>query len=282
VSVLEELVELIEHQKLDVVTSVSMNYAIHHNTDPSWRAVALPTVATTYLGINVKRRPLDDLRVREAINDAIDRRRLVAETYPPGMATPATTLVSPEVFGFSPAHRLPGTDRDRAGRLLAEAGVKPGTGLRVDYQERYSFVVGPLVDALAQVGLQVEPRVHAYETFYRRIEKAENELFLFSWNFRIADASPFLEAIVHSRDPLRGWGNLNGAAVSDPGLDHLIELAAHEPRSEARLEMLQRLLTEVSAVYAYVPLFQPAVISLVREPFEFVGRELRPQDVRLR
>ena len=160
--------------------------------------------------------------------------------------------------------------------------MAPGARLRLDYQERYTFMIGALVESLAEVGLEIVPRLHQYETFYRRIEEAENELFLFSWNFRVADASPFLDAMVHSRNPLRGWGGLNGAAVSNPDLDRLIEEAAHETRSEARLDLLQLVLTDVGAVHAYLPLFQPARLALVRDPFDIVGRQVRPQDVRLR
>ena len=282
VSVHEELAELLHNQKLDVVASVTVSYVEDHERALSWRVVALPTVATTYLGMNVSLPPLDDPRVREAIDDVIDRSKLVADVYPPGLATPATSLVSPEVFGFSPAHRRHSGDLERAKRLLAEAGVAPGTRLKLDHQERYVSVIGPLADLLAEVGIEIEPQLHQYESFYRRMEAAENELFLFSWNFTIADASPFLDAIVHSRDPLRGLGSFNAAAVGDPELDRLIEEAAHETRSEARLELLQFVLAEVGAVHAYIPLFQPASLSLVREPFEIVGRRVRPQGVRLK
>ena len=282
VSVLEELAGLLHTQKLDVVASVTASYVRDHEPAQSWRVVVLPTVATSYLGINTTRPPLDDLRVREAIDNVIDRSKLVAEVYPTGLATPATSLVSPEVFGFSPAHRRHGPDLDRAKQLLAEAGFAPGTRLKLDHQERYSSVIGPLVDALAEAGIEIEPQLHQYESFYRRIEAAENELFLFSWNFTIADASPFLDAIVHSRDPLRGLGSFNAAAVNDPELDRLIEEAAHETRSEARLELLQLVLADIGAVHAYLPLFQPAALSLVRKPFDVVGRQVRPQDVRLK
>jgi len=282
VSALEELAELLHNQKLDVVASVTASYVRDHEAAQSWRVVALPAVATTYLGINVTRPPLDDLRVREALDDVIDRSKMVAEVYPPGLAKPATSLVSPEVFGFSPAHRRHGGDLDKAKRLLNEAGVAPGTRLKLDYQERYASMVGPLVDLIAEVGIEIEPQLHRYESFYRRMEAAENELFLFSWNFRVADASPFLDAIVHSREPRRGLGIFNAAAVSDPDLDRLIEEAAHETRSETRLELLQLVLADVGAIHAYLPLFQPAVLSLVREPFDVVGRQVRPQNVRLR
>ena len=193
VSVLEELAGLLHTQKLDVVASVTASYVRDHEPAQSWRVVVLPTVATSYLGINTTRPP-------EAIDNVIDRSKLVAEVYPTGLATPATSLVSPEVFGFSPAHRRHGPDLDRAKQLLDEAGFAPGTRLKLDHQERYSSVIGPLVDALAEAGIEIEPQLHQYESFYRRIEAAENELFLFSWNFTIADASPFLDAFVHRRD----------------------------------------------------------------------------------
>jgi peptide/nickel transport system substrate-binding protein len=278
----EELADLLHNQKLDVVASVTVSYVRDHESTQSWRVVALPTVATTYLGINVTRPPLDDIRVRRAIDEVIDRPKLVAAVFPTGLATPATSLVSPEVFGFSPAHRRHGSDLDGAKRQLAEAGVAPGTRMKLDYQERYASVIGPLVDTMAEVGIVIEPQLHQYESYYRRLEAAENELFLFSWNFTIADASPFLDAIVHSRDPLRGFGSFNGAAVSDPELDRMMEEAGHETRSEARLELLQLLLADVGAVHAYLPLFQPAALALVRDPFDVVGRQVRPQDVRLR
>jgi peptide/nickel transport system substrate-binding protein len=282
VSVLEELVELLRRQMLDVIAAISKDYVMTHNPEPPWRVVAMPAVATTYLGINVRHAPLDDIRVREAIDAVIDRGRLVSELYPMGTAIPATSLVSPEVFGFSPDHRSDNPDPQRARRLLAEAGVAPGTRVRLDFQDRYAFMIPALVGLLGEAGLEVEPRRHPYEAYYRRIEEAENELYLFSWNFQIADAAPFLEAIVHSRDPRGSWGNFNGAAVSDPGLDLLIEQAAHETRSEIRLGMLQTLLADVGAAHVYVPLSQPAVLALAREPFDVVGRKLRPQDVRMK
>lgn len=282
VSVQEELANLLNDQKLDVVASVTVSYVNNHRPTEPWRVVVLPTVATTYLGINVTQEPLDDPRVRQAIDAAIDRPALVAEVFPPGLATPATSLVPPEVFGFSPGHRRHETDLELARRLLAEAGVPRGTRVRLDYQDRYADVIGPLTDTLTEIGLEVEPQLHRYESFYRRIEEAENELFIFSWNYRVADASSFLDAIVHSRNPRLGLGSLNGAALSDPVFDQRIEDAAHETRSEPRLELLQLLLADVAAEHAYLPLFQPAALALVRKPFDLVGREVRPQDVRLR
>lgn len=282
VSVYEELHDLIDNQKLDVLASITESFTATYKPLRHWRMVALPTVATTYLGVNLTRPPFDDARVRDAIDNLIDRDRLVAAVYPLGTAAPAFSLVSPQVFGYSPSLLQGGPNPDRARQLLAEAGVAAGTKIRMDYQERYEPVIAPLAAMFAEAGLEVVPRAHGYETYYRRIESAANELFLFSWNFRVADASPFLEAFVHSRNPQQGRGNFNGAALNDPEIDRRFEEAAHETRAEARLELLQELLADLGAMHVYLPLFRPAPVALVREPFDVVGFQMRPQDVRLR
>jgi ABC-type transport system substrate-binding protein len=78
--------------------------------------------------------PLDDPRVREAIDDVIDRSKLVADVYPPGLATPATSLVSPEAFASecqetsSGKHALP-ISRGRVHLDNAHTGTPPLGGI---------------------------------------------------------------------------------------------------------------------------------------------------------
>ena len=279
---LEELAALIHQGRLDVVASVAVSYVRDHEPAESWRVVSIPTAATTYLGINRAWAPLNDIRVREAISLAIDREALIAEIYPTGMAGPGSSIVSPMVFGFSREHHRHGTDIDGSRELLREAGVPGGTTLRLDVTERYGEIAPPIARLLSEVGFEIETEKHSWETFYRRMERSENQLFVFSWNFRVADGSPFLDAIVHSRDPVRGLGTLNGASLFNPVLDRLIEEAAHEPQSELRLERLQIVLEKVAEEFVYIPLFRPAALTLVRDPFVLESRLVRPQDVRLK
>ena len=282
VSSREELAALIHQQKLDIVSAVTVSYVRDHEPHESWRIVSIPVTATTFLALNVSKPPLDDLRVRQAVDLAIDRPSLVAGIYPEATTRPADSLVSPAVFGFSPDHRSNGADLERARQSLADAGVAPGTAVHLDFPGRYSELVQPLKDALAEIGLIAVPQQHSFDAFYRRIEEAANQMFIFTWSFRVADASPFLDAFVHSRDPLRGLGMFNGAAFASPDLDAAIERAAHEPRSDVRLQLLQDLLLKVSEERVYLPLLHPSVMTLVREPFILDHRQVRPQDIHLR
>lgn len=279
----EELATLLHGRELDVVASVSSSFVAGHRDVEGWRVEASRAVAVSYLGLNLAASPLDDPLVREAIEAAIDRPALVAAVFPAGTADPARSLVPAEVFGYSPAHRRPEADPGRARELLRRADLGGGSRLVLDCAERNRAAAEHIAAALSSVGLEVEVRAMPYEAFYRRLEAGESELFLFTWSFRLADASLFLDAFVHSRDASRGLGTFNGAGIARAEIDELIDLAAIEPNAATRLERLQEVLSRVVEINAYQPLYQPRYLSLVRDGFAVEGPALtmpRPQDLR--
>jgi len=283
VSFQEEMEELLHEKRLDVVASVTVSYVRDHEPQGEWRLVASPAVTTTYLGLNVTQPPLDDLKVRQAINLAVDRPQLVADIFPESTARAARSLVPPEIFGYSPTHRNHDADPVRAREILARVGLPAGTILHLYHIERYTEVAEAIADSLIAVGVETETRAVSIDEFYGGLREGTNQLFLFSWTFGVADASPFLDTIVHSRDPERGLGSFNGAGFSDPELDAMIDEVAHEPRSAVRLERLQQTLAMLGAIEVYLPLYQPSTLALVHEGFvleAFAGSVVRPQDVR--
>ena len=279
----EDVATLIHLGKLDVVASVSFTYVRDHAPIEHWRVIASPAVATSYLGLNTSVPQLADIRVRKAISLAIDRSHLVASIFPEGAARPAFSLVPPEVFGFSPDHRRATLDLEAARQLLAAAGDQSEEPLKLAFSERNAEIAAHLVPELKAIGLDVEGENLPYEVFYRRLEEASNDLFIFTWTFRVADASKFLDAFVRTRDPIRGLGTLNGADLSDPEIDALVESAVIEPYSNLRLEKLQEAVLRASEQFVYLPLFRPSNLALVRDGVVAGNRGmpmLRPQDLR--
>jgi peptide/nickel transport system substrate-binding protein len=271
----EDLLErLIRAQQLDVVSISSQDFIHTHAMAHPWRLIGIPSAATTILGLNIAKAPLQDPRVREAIDRAVDRRELVARVFPGGGAEPASCLAPATVFGYTPGPGPAPADHALGRRLLAEAGVAPGTRLRVDYSGVYRPAVDFLVSSLAQIGLEAEVHERTFDALYRGIEQGTNELYLFGWNFGFADASDFLDAVAHSRDVKRRLGLLNGTRYSNPEVDSWIEEAAREPREGPRLELLRSALNQIAGERTYVPLFYHARFALVRSPFslEATGR----------
>jgi ABC-type transport system substrate-binding protein len=104
----------------------------------------------------VTKPPFDDIRVREALNLAIDRDRLVQLMA--GLATPANGIVPPAVSGHNANLPVLQYNPKRAKELLTEAGYPDGFSTKM-----YTFTFpGPIlvsqavVHDLRQIGVNVD------------------------------------------------------------------------------------------------------------------------------
>jgi peptide/nickel transport system substrate-binding protein len=106
-----------------------------------------PAVIFSSLQLNTNRPPLDDPRVRQALNLAIDRRALAEALYP-GHASPAgAQRLIEDALGFDPRSAPYPTDRERASALLDAAGYDRAQLLTIHIPaERY-----PNVQRLAEL-----------------------------------------------------------------------------------------------------------------------------------
>ena len=79
---------------------------------------------TGYITMNVNIEPFDDVRVRRAINHAIDKERIVRVIN--GRAVVANQPLPPTMPGYAPDYEGYGHDPEQAVALLAEAGLEDG------------------------------------------------------------------------------------------------------------------------------------------------------------
>jgi peptide/nickel transport system substrate-binding protein len=281
----ERLDRMVQAGEVDVVAVSALDLFETRDLAEQWSEVWIPSSGTTILGINAHVPPLDNALVREAIDCSLDRGHLVRTCFPEGAAEVATSLVPADAFGFNPSQLQVAPDPARARALLDRAGVsRTEAVVRLESAAVSAAVVEFVASTLTGIGLHVEPRPIPYQELYRRIETADTELFLFGWNFRWADASDFLDAVVHSRDPERRLGMLNGSAYAAPTVDRWIESAGREARSAPRLELIRRALSQVARDRPYLPLFHHSRFALVRKPYVIVaspGTLVRPDAIRL-
>jgi ABC-type transport system substrate-binding protein len=95
-------------------------------TDPAWanRIEKQPTVNTTYIAINTTMAPFDKVEVRQALNHAIDKQRIVQLLN--GRATVANQILPPLMPGYDAAYTGYEYDPEKAKALLTEAGFPDG------------------------------------------------------------------------------------------------------------------------------------------------------------
>jgi peptide/nickel transport system substrate-binding protein len=91
-------------------------------TDPSLQLVVRPETTVLYLGLNLSLPPLDDLRVRQAVAQALNPRGLVDRLYS-GTATAATQFPPPTMLGYDDSvTEFAKPDVAAAKKLLADSG----------------------------------------------------------------------------------------------------------------------------------------------------------------
>ncbi|MEU8110250.1 ABC transporter substrate-binding protein [Nonomuraea muscovyensis] len=125
-------------------------------------AVQYPNNETSYLRIDATKAPLNDIRVRQAINYAIDRDGLVASVFA-GLGKPAGQLVPEGVTGHSSAVQAWPHDMAQAKKLVAEAkaaGVPTDTPIKIigrnGIYPKAAEAMEVVQNSLIEAGLKVE------------------------------------------------------------------------------------------------------------------------------
>ena len=125
--------------------------------DPRFKVVVGTTEGETIVAMNNGRKPLDDVRVRRAISHAVDRKAVIdGALY--GIAKPIGSHMPPHNPAYVDLTGQYPYDPAKAQALLKEAGVAPGTKLRLvlpppEYARRSGEIVA---SQLKKVGLDVE------------------------------------------------------------------------------------------------------------------------------
>jgi ABC-type transport system substrate-binding protein len=111
---------------------------------------------TSYITINVTKKPFDDVRVRKAINMAINKDRIVRIVN--GRATPANQVLPPGMPGYDNAYKGYPYDVEGAKKLMAEAGLKDGvsTTLYAMNTDPNPRIAQAIQQDLAAIGINAE------------------------------------------------------------------------------------------------------------------------------
>ncbi len=126
-------------------------------SDPRFQVLIGGTEGKTILAINNKKKPLDDLKVRQAISYAIDRKAIIDGAMN-GLGAPIGSHLTPNDPGYVDLTGLYPHDPDKAKALLKEAGVTTPLDLTLILPPpAYARQGGQIIAAeLADVGINAK------------------------------------------------------------------------------------------------------------------------------
>ncbi|MFC0407175.1 ABC transporter substrate-binding protein [Roseomonas elaeocarpi] len=226
-------------------------------------------------GKPLPRNPLKDLRVRQALDMAINRQALV-ERVMEGDGVIAGQFLPEGAPGTSPTVKPTRYDPARAKALLAEAGYPDGFRMTVHGPNDRYINDAKLVQAVAQmftrVGIDTQAEVMPWSVFSTRNPKGDFSFYLSAWGVNTGETSNPLKAIVATYDPKAGMGASNSGRYSNPEVDAKLAQALGTMDDAARNRLLGEICTAVFEDKAILPLHQEVSVWAARRDVTYVTR----------
>ncbi len=202
--------------------------------------------------------PLGDVRVRKALNMAVDRARLVSEAFK-GYAHPSAGVIPPYAGGF-PGLEPYAHDPDTAKNLLDEAGWPEGRALKLATTTATEAVAGVLADQLREsLGIEVdlivvgdEDLLAAQHALVEKVMPLPFDILLHAWIDLSSDAPP---AFMHHYLYSEGGAFRTGPPVAefDGLMDRFVREIDAEKQRELTAEIDRFVYDEALSVFLVAP-----------------------------
>ncbi|GEO38338.1 peptide ABC transporter substrate-binding protein [Skermanella aerolata] len=163
---------------------------------------------TGYVTLNVTMKPFDDVKVRQAVNMAINKDRIVRIIN--NRAVPATQPLPPSMPGYAPDYKGYAFDQAKAKALLAEAGFPNGfdTEILANNTDPNPRIVQAIQQDLAAVGIRAAVKTLAQANVIAAGGEKEGAAMI--WSGGMAWIADF-------PDPSNFYGPILGCAGAVPG-----------------------------------------------------------------
>lgn len=222
----------------DVVNPFPAAFAQQLKANPDMTLSTTDGSAVFWVSLNTKMKPLDDVRVRQALNYATDREGIV-KAFMQGFAKPANSPLAPVTPGYDKSLAPYRYDVEKAKQLLKEAGYPDGFSMSTIVQEQESRI-GELLQAMwAKAGVKLDVRkmeggVWSKAAFLDPAGKEKDGIgsSIASWSSGVNGADLQFRPLYYSKSASPAGANLG--FFSDPKLDELIDKAASTLDEKAR------------------------------------------------
>ena len=237
---------------------------------PNIDILSAPTARIVVVGLRMDRKPLDDVRVRHALNYAINKEELIKMILG-GRAQIANSPLPPMCFGADPTMKPWPYDPAKAKELLAQAGYPNGFKLKfgttVGRYLQDKQVAEAITGYLERVGIKAELETPEIATYISETMKKDSkyDIFLFAWGYQTLDPNWGFGTLYHSRFATRtGYNN----AKVDQLLDKGRQIADEQEVTRIYLEAQKIIWEDASMVWLY---YQPDIIG-VNKRFKGIER----------
>jgi len=240
------------------IGTANLSRATDPNNPLSDEFMSTNALSVFYVGFNVEQPPFDDVKVRQAFNLALDKRRMVKVVFQDTVPV-ANGIVPPNMPGYqNPDLGDYEYDPERALELIAESSYEdvselPEITLHVSGT---GGEVGPVVEAMLEsyeqnLGVEINVEQVPWPQFLADLNSPDNpyQMYQLGWIADYPDPQNFLEVLFHS------GSTQNHGNYSNPEVDALLDQARGTQDMEERLALYQRAEQMILDDATWIPLY---------------------------
>ena len=229
---------------------------------------APPNFSVNYIGLNVNEPPLDDVKVRQALNYAIDKRE-IASIVLGDLVVPADGILPPNFPGYHEGVNGYEFDPLRAKQLLEESKYGDDLGnippITITTPGSFGANVSLDMEVVLQMwernlGITAEFQQTEFATFLKDLHKGRFQMFDIGWIADYPDPENFLDLLFHSDS------SNNHTHYSNPEVDELLMKARVETDETARFALYNQAEQMILDDAPWVPLWFDGESKLLVKP----------------
>jgi peptide/nickel transport system substrate-binding protein len=246
-------VAALETGQVDLITGFAPSFFDELKGTAGVNVVNVPEARTAEIILDTNMadnfKPFQDVRVRQAVNEAIDYDSLISQVMG-GLAKRNCNPVPPVFFGYDDSLQCPTFNPDHAKQLLAEAGYPNGfdvtfggtSGNEPNDKEVEEAITG----MLGNVGIRVTLETPEFGTWLDNYHKRVWPMVFHTNGDVVLDAEEIFGLFYYSTG--RGY-------YTSPEMDALVDASRTEFDSTKRLPLVQAVLKKATDNYLWVSLF---------------------------
>lgn len=265
---------------IDYMGLSSLQYARQTGTDffkKQYNKFRYQGFSFTYMAYNLKDQKFSDLRVRQAINYAIDRQELIDGVLL-GMGTECTGPFAYRSWAYNKEIQSVGFDPNKSLELLAQAGWKFNeNGVLEKNGEIFQFTIITnqgnderkraaeiIQKRLNKIGMQVKIKIVEWSAFINDfVNQRKFETLLLGWSMSL---DPDIYDIWHSSKTKLGEFNFIGFENNE--VDALLEQGRREFNQEKRKQIYNRVHQIIYNEQPYLFLYNPDTLPIISSRFQ--------------
>ena len=170
--------------------------------DPAFEILIQPSLNIGYLALNMEKPPFDNLKVRLAINHAINKAEIVERLYQ-DLGIPAKNPIPPTLWSYDDSIEDYAYDPELAKQLLAEAGYAEGFETTLwalpvprPYIPDGMAMAEAIRSDLQFIGVEAEIVTYDWGTYLDKTANGEHDMAMLGWIADVADPDNFLYTLL--------------------------------------------------------------------------------------